>query len=275
MDGTRKWLLEMEDGLRIETVLIPEEDHWTQCISTQVGCAMGCTFCRTARMGFKRSLSTWEILEQVSLARRTFREGRIRNVVLMGMGEPLANYESVVRALRLMLLPEGLSLSRRRITLSTCGLIPEMKRLVEEGLGIKLAVSLNAPTDEIRNRLMPINRRYPLKALLSACRGLGLPNRERITFEYVLFGGLNDAPIHARMLASLLRGIRCKVNLIPYNPFPGSTHQRPQEGDVLRFQRILISFNYTATIRWSRGTDILAACGQLAGDDLSKEKPRP
>lgn len=264
-DGTQKWLLGLEDTLRVETVIIPEEGRWTQCVSTQVGCAMGCAFCRTARMGLKRQLRTWEIVDQVVLARRSFEEGRIRNVVLMGMGEPLTNYDPVVRALRLMLLPEGLNLSKRRITLSTCGLIPEMQRLVNEGLEIKLAVSLNATTDALRSRLMPINRTYPLKTLMAACREIPLRPRDRITFEYILFRGINDSPEDARRLARLLKGIRCKVNLIPHNPFPSSSFQPPSEEAILAFQRILQDAHLTAPIRWSRGAEISAACGQLVG----------
>jgi 23S rRNA (adenine2503-C2)-methyltransferase len=263
-DSTEKWLLGLEDGLRVETVLIPEEDHWTQCISTQVGCAMGCGFCRTGGMRLSRQLRAWEIVEQVVAARRSFEGGRVRNVVLMGMGEPLANYDAVVRAIRILLLAEGLDLSKRRITLSTCGLVPELKLLAEEGLGVSLAVSLNATTDELRSRLMPVNRRYPLGALLSACRELPLPPRGRITFEYVLFGGLNDSPEDARRMVRLLRRIRCKVNLIPHNPFPGSPFSRPEEARVLAFQRILADAGLTAPIRRSHGAEISAACGQLA-----------
>jgi 23S rRNA (adenine2503-C2)-methyltransferase len=264
-DGTEKWLLGLEDGPGVETVLIPEEGHWTQCISTQVGCAMGCGFCRTAAMGFRRHLRTWEIVDQVVVARRGFEGGRIRNVVLMGMGEPLANYDAVIRAIRIMLLPQGLDLSKRRVTLSTCGLVPEMRKLASEGLGISIAVSLNATTDEIRSRLMPINRRYPIKILLAACRELPLPSRSRITFEYVLLKDVNDTLEDAGRLVKLLRGMRCKVNLIPHNPYPGSPFQRPSEAHVLAFQRVLADAAFTAPIRWSHGADISAACGQLAG----------
>ena len=264
-DGTEKWLLGLEDGLRIETVLIPEEGHWTQCISTQVGCAMGCGFCRTGTMGLRRQLKAWEIAEQVVLARRALEGGKVRNVVLMGMGEPLANYDAVVRAIRLMLLPGGLDLSKRRITLSTCGLVPEMKRFAAEGLGVNLAVSLNATTDELRSRLMPINLRYPLKELLAACRELPLPPRGRITFEYILFQGVNDSSDGARRLVRLLRGIRCKINLIPHNPFPGSPFARPSEQRILEFKVILSEAHFTTPIRWSHGAEISAACGQLAG----------
>jgi 23S rRNA (adenine2503-C2)-methyltransferase len=263
-DDTRKWLLELEDGYTVETVLIPEADHWTQCVSTQVGCAMGCAFCRTAQMGLQRQLAAWEIVEQVVSARRCFEYGdRIRNVVLMGMGEPLANYENVLSALRLMLLPEGLDLSKRRITVSTCGLLPEMRRLAHEGLGIGLAVSLNAVTNAQRSRLMPINRVYPIEALLATCRSLPLPERARITFEYILFRGVNDSPRDAQRLVQLLRGMRCKINLIPFNAFAGSTYESPVAEDVLAFKHILAEAHLTAPVRWSKGADISAACGQL------------
>lgn len=267
-DGTEKWLLGLEDGMRLETVLIPEEDHLTQCVSTQVGCSMGCTFCRTSGMRLRRQLRTWEIVEQVVMGRRVLQGGHIRNVVLMGMGEPLANYEAVLRAVKIMLDPHALDLSKRRITLSTCGLIPEMKRLASEGLGIALAVSLNATTDDQRSRIMPINRRYPLGELLRACRELPLPPRSRITFEYVLLKDLNDSLEDARRLVRLLKGIRCKVNLIPHNPYPGSPFQQPSDERVLAFQRVLAESGLTAPIRWSHGSEISAACGQLAGGEL-------
>jgi len=275
-DGTQKWLLGLEDGLRVETVLIPEEGYWTQCVSTQVGCAMGCAFCRTARIGLKRPLKAWEIVEQVVVARRSFREGRVRNVVFMGMGEPLANYDAVVRALRLLLLQEGLDLSKRRVTLSTCGLVPEMRRIMQEGLGVNLSVSLNATTEEVRTRLMPINRKYPLGELLAACRELPLPPRGRITFEYVLIKGVNDSLEDAKRLCRLLRGIRCKVNLIPLNPFPGSPFQPPGEETIERFKSVLGDAYLTVPIRWSRGAEICAACGQLAADyPLAPARPNP
>ena len=265
-DLTEKWLLGLEDGHRIETVLIPDEDRWTQCISTQVGCAMGCAFCRTAGLGFKRHMKSWEIVEQIAIVRRRFRHSdRVLNVVLMGMGEPLANYDAVVRALKLMLLPEGLDLSKRRITLSTCGLVPEMQRLMNEGLGIQIAVSLNASTDEQRSLLMPINKKYPLRQLIDTCRSLPLPSRNRITFEYILLKGVNDSPEDARRLVKLLHGLKCKVNLILHNPFPGSPFEPSSEFSLLTFKEILTDAHITTPIRQSRGSDISAACGQLAG----------
>lgn len=266
-DGTEKWLLELEDGMRVETVLIPEQDHLTQCISTQVGCSMGCSFCRTSLMGLRRQLRTWEIVEQVVMGRRLMPGEKIRNVVLMGMGEPLANYQEVVRAVKIMLDRRALDLSKRRITLSTCGLIPQIRRLASEGLGISLAVSLNATTEDQRSRIMPINKIHPMGELLRACRELSLPARSRITFEYVMLGGFNDSVADARRLVKLLQGIKCKVNLIPHNPYPGSSFRRPRQERIIEFQRILANSGITAPIRWSHGSDISAACGQLAASE--------
>lgn len=263
-DGTEKWLLVLEDALRVETVLIPEGSHWTQCISTQVGCAMGCVFCKTATVGLKRQLRAWEIVDQAVVARRDFKGGPILNLVFMGMGEPLANYEAVVRAIRILMQPEGLDFSKRRITLSTCGLVPGMSRLASEKLDINLAVSLNATTNELRSMLMPVNRTYPLRALLEECRKFPLPPRNRITFEYVLIEGVNDSPADAKRLIRMLRGVRCKVNLIPHNAYPGSSFRAPEKQRIQAFQRILSEAHLTAPIRWSRGSEISAACGQLA-----------
>lgn len=270
-DGTQKLLLGLEDGLRIESVIIPEEDHFTQCISTQVGCSMRCAFCRTSSLSRKRDLRTWEMVDQVVTARRLMQEGRIRNVVLMGMGEPLANYHAVLKAVRIMLDPHALDLSKRRVTLSTCGLVPELRKLASEGLDIGLAVSLNATTEAQRSSLMPINRKYPLKLLLETCRELDLPPRNRITFEYVLLDGVNDSLQDARRLVKLLKGIRCKVNLIPHNPYPGSPFKRPPKEKILAFQKLLSDSGLTCPIRWSHGSDIWAACGQLAGGDPAAE----
>lgn len=266
-DGTEKLLLELEDGLRIETVIIPEEDHFTQCISTQVGCSMGCAFCRTSSFGRRRDLRTWEMVEQVVAGRRLMQKGRIRNVVLMGMGEPLANYDAVLKALMIMLDPKALDLSKRRLTLSTCGLVPELRKLVSQGLDIGLAISLNATTNTQRSSLMPINRKYPLEMLLKTCRELHLPPRSRITFEYVLLEGVNDSVQDAKRLVKLLRGIRCKVNLIPHNPYPGSPFKRPPKEKILIFQKVLSDSGLTCPIRWSHGSEIWAACGQLAAED--------
>ncbi len=270
-DGTQKLLLGLQDGLRIESVIIPEEDHYTQCISTQVGCSMGCAFCRTSSLSRKRNLRTWEMVDQVVTGRRLMQEGRIRNVVLMGMGEPLSNYHAVLKAIRIMLDPKALDLSKRRVTLSTCGLVPELRKLASEGLDIGLAVSLNATTEDQRSSLMPINRKYPLGLLLETCRKLELPPRNRVTFEYVLLDGVNDSLQDARRLVKLLRGIRCKVNLIPHNPYPGSPFKRPPQERILAFQKLLSDSGLTCPIRWSHGSDIWAACGQLAGVDPKAE----
>lgn len=265
-DGTQKYLFGLQDGAQVESVLIPDDDRLTLCISTQAGCAMGCRFCLTGMAGFARDLTPGEILDQiVGVTRDLGTEGRLTNCVLMGMGEPLANYDRVKQALGIMASDLGFGLSRRRITLSTVGLIPEMKRLCAEQVPCRLAVSLNAATQKVRAYLMPISRRYPLNALLETCRTLSLPPRERITFEYVLIQGINDAEGDAMELTRLLRGIKCKVNLIPFNECPGIVFRSPGETVILRFQKILMEAGYTTIIRESRGGDISAACGQLRG----------
>lgn len=265
-DGTRKFLLQLEDGHTVESVLIPDEDRLTLCISSQAGCQQACRFCLTGRGGFIRNLKAHEIAGQVLEASRVAdRDGArgITNIVLMGMGEPLANYDEVVRALEIITGEKGLGFSPRRVTLSTDGLVPEIARLGKSGMKVNLAVSLNATTDDVRNEIMPVNRRYPLADLLAACRRFPLEPRRRITFEYVLLRGVNDSAEDAERLARLLRGIRCKVNLIPFNPFPGSEYRRPDEASIRRFQKILLDNHYTAPVRESRGRDISAACGQL------------
>jgi 23S rRNA (adenine2503-C2)-methyltransferase len=266
-DGTRKYLFELQDGNQVESVLIPDDGRLTLCISTQAGCAMGCRFCLTGKGGFARDLTPGEILDQVLGVVRELGPGeQITNCVLMGMGEPLANYACVTKALGIMASDLGFGLSRRRITLSTVGLIPQMKRLFAEGVPCRLAVSLNAVSQKVRAYLMPIARRYPLSVLLAACRSLPLPPRERITFEYVLIQGVNDAEGDARRLTQILRGIRCKVNLIPLNECPGIPFRRPREKAVLLFQKIVMEGGYTTIIRESRGGSISAACGQLRGN---------
>ncbi len=265
-DGTRKFLFGLEDGNQVESVLIPDDNRLTLCISTQAGCAMGCRFCLTGKGGFARDLAPGEILDQiVGVMRGLGKNERISNCVLMGMGEPLANYDGVKQALGIMASDLGIGLSRRRITLSTVGLIHQMKRLFAEHVPCRLAISLNATTQKVRSFLMPISRRYPLGALLAACRALPLSPRERITFEYVLIKGINDAEEDAVRLTRLLRGIRSKINLIPLNECPGILFQRPQEKTVLRFQRVLVEGGYTTIIRESRGVAISAASGQLRG----------
>jgi 23S rRNA (adenine2503-C2)-methyltransferase len=266
-DGTVKFLFGLADGASIESVLIPETARLTLCISTQAGCGLGCAFCATAVLGLKRNLAASEIVDQVLEASRTLSGGRrITHVVLMGMGEPLANYEQTVRALEIITDGDwGIGISPRRVTLSTVGLVPQIKKLMDE-TRVNLAVSLHASSDELRGRLMPINRRYPLEQLLACCRSLPLPRRKRITFEYVLLRAVNDSEDDARRLAALLRGVPCKVNLIPFNPHPESAFERPTEEEVGRFQRVLHDAGVQTNVRRPRGDDIQAACGQLQGE---------
>ncbi len=297
-DGTRKFLFGLEDRHSVESVLIPDEDRNTLCISSQVGCAQGCRFCLTGSGGFRRNLEAFEIADQVIRVENMLQAesrspalvtsqvqggassdgehdgateaGRmITNIVLMGMGEPLANFENVIQALRIITSAHGQAFSPRRVTVSTDGLVPEIDRLGTSGVKVNLAVSLNATTDDVRSRIMPVNRRYPIAELLKACRRFPLEPRRRITFEYVLLRDVNDTPADAERLARLLKGIRCKINLIPFNPFPGSEFSRPSEAQVRRFQQILLDRHYTAPVRESRGRDISAACGQLREKVLS------
>jgi 23S rRNA (adenine2503-C2)-methyltransferase len=264
-DGTRKYLFRLQDGHLIESVLIPERDHLTLCISSQAGCAMGCRFCLTGRQGFKRDLSPSEIIEQVILVKRSLSvPERLTNIVFMGMGEPLANYDSVVRALENLLAADGMNFSHRKVTLSTCGLVPEMKRLGQDTT-VNLAVSLNAADDATRSRLMPVNRKYPIGRLIQACREFPLPNRRMITFEYILIDGINDRDRDALNLTEALSGLRAKINLIPLNTASGADMSPPPMERILQFQEILADRHFTAMIRKSKGRDILAACGQLTG----------
>ena len=264
-DGTQKYLFQLLDGHFIESVLIPERDHSTLCISSQAGCAMGCFFCLTGQHGLKRDLSPAEIVDQAVQVKRSM-EGpdRLTNIVLMGMGEPLANYDNVVKAAGNLIAEDGMNFSTRKITLSTCGLVPEIKKLGQD-ITVNLAISLNGADDKTRNFLMPINRKYPLKTLIAACREFPLPNRRMITFEYILIAGVNDRDKDARNLADLLFGLRAKINLIPLNPLPGLNMVPPSLDDIYRFQEILIKRQFTAIIRKSKGQDIAAACGQLSG----------
>jgi 23S rRNA (adenine2503-C2)-methyltransferase len=269
-DGTCKWLLSGGNGQAFEMVYIPETDRGTLCISSQVGCALDCSFCSTAQQGFNRNLSTAEIVGQVWLANRElgFQPGGeriITNVVLMGMGEPLANYRQVLPALRIFLDDLGFDLSRRRVTLSTSGLVPQIYRLAQD-INVALAVSLHAPEDALRSRLVPINRLHPIAELLAACwHYIDEQNGRSVTFEYVMLQGINDSPAQARALARLLVGHPAKVNLIPFNPFPGSGYRRSEEPVVQRFRDELIRAGLIATVRRTRGEDIDAACGQLVG----------
>lgn len=262
-DTTRKYLFELSDGQTIETVLIPERGHLTLCISSQVGCAMGCKFCMTGSQGLVRNLTAAEIIDQVIEVRRTLDDpSRLTNIVFMGMGEPLANYEAMARAVENIVSADGLDFSRRRVTLSTCGLVPGIIRLGRE-LTVNLAVSLNAADDETRSFLMPVNKTYPLDELLAACRSFPLPNTRMITFEYILINGINDSHQDALRLCKILSGIRAKINLIALNAHPASQMGPPPPDRIFSFQQVLVDHNYTAVIRKSKGRDILAACGQL------------
>jgi 23S rRNA (adenine2503-C2)-methyltransferase len=270
-DGTQKFLFELADGKLIETVLIPERTHGTLCISSQVGCAQGCRFCLTARAGFTRNLTAGEILAQVrDVSAGLSSPQRLTNVVLMGMGEPLANYDNVIAALDTLTTAEaGLGISPRKITLSTVGLAPKLAELGRD-TRVNVAVSLNAPDNALRSRLMPINRRYPIEALLSACRAYPLEKRRLITFEYILIKDLNDSPEQAKRIGNLLRPVKAKINLIPFNPHEGCDFQRPSDETIREFQKILLDLHYTTNIRLSKGNDIAAACGQLRARALLK-----
>ncbi len=276
-DGTCKWLLDVGTGNAVETVYIPEEDRGTLCVSTQAGCALDCSFCSTGKQGFNRNLSTAEIIGQVwwanhELGRAADGNWPITNVVMMGMGEPLLNFDNTVSALRLMLDDNAYGLSRRRVTVSTSGVVPAMDRL-RDACPVALAVSLHAPNDALRNVLVPINQKYPLRELMAACRRyLEKAPRDFVTFEYVMLAGVNDSVQHARELIELVREVPCKFNLIPFNPFPQAPYQRSDMQTVLRFRDVLMQANIVTTIRKVRGDDIAAACGQLAGQVQDKTK---
>lgn len=269
-DTTEKFAYRLADGQIIESVLIPEEKHWTICVSSQVGCAMGCRFCCTATLGFKRNLTPGEILAQVLIPMQRYPGRLFRNIVVMGMGEPLLNYTNVVQAVRILSDEQGPDISTRRITISTCGIVPQLRTLWED-THVGLAVSLNAAIDEKRTALMPINARYPLAGLMEALKAFPLPPRRRITIEYVMLGGVNDSLVDAKALVKVLHGVRSKVNLIPFNPWPGAPFVAPDPGVVLAFQAYLKERDFSVLIRRERGRDIQAACGQLAGG-LSDER---
>jgi 23S rRNA (adenine2503-C2)-methyltransferase len=263
-DGSQKLVLRYPDGARVQAVLMPDGDRLTLCVSTQVGCGFGCAFCFTGTMGLERNLSGGEIVAQVMVARAGLAAGeRITHIVYMGMGEPLANYAATVKSLRLLTDPHAFGFSPRRITVSTVGLVSGIERLARENLRVNLAISLHATSNEIRDRIMPVNRGFAIEELLAACRRFPLPFRQRMTFEYVLLDGVNDAVEDARRLVRLLKGIRAKINLIPFNDWEGSGFARPPLPRILAFQAVLLEHGITATIRWSKGEDIGAACGQL------------
>ena len=260
-DGTRKYLFVLEDGNAVEAVIIPDEDRNTLCISSQAGCAMQCAFCLTGTYNLARNLTTAEIVNQILAVRR---DVDVRNIVMMGMGEPLHNLDNVIPALQIMAEDNGLQLSSRRVTVSTCGLVPELERLGRE-VTVNLAVSLNATTDELRNRIMPVNRAYPIATLLAALKKFPLPGRRKITIEYVLLGGLNDSLEDAKRLARLLSDIPCKINLIPFNPHEAADFVPPTRAALDAFHKYLLDRHFTVITRDSRGSDISAACGQLKG----------
>ena len=265
-DGAKKYIFQVDQENTIESVLIPDKSRLTLCISTQAGCSRGCKFCLTGKKGLSRNLTSSEIINQVLEVKRDIgKEIRISNLVIMGMGEPLDNFENVKKTVTIMLDREGFDFSSRRITLSTSGVIPGIKDLIESGLNINLAVSLNASSDKKRDVLMPVNRAFPLKELIVMIKNYPLKKRSRITFEYILLGGINDSLEDAENLVRLLKGIKAKINLLNFNPFPGSKFSLSSPGRVLEFQNFLMSKNLAVNLRKSRGIDILAACGQLGG----------
>jgi len=277
-DGTCKWLLRLDDGNHIETVYIPERTRGTLCVSSQIGCALNCQFCSTATQGFNRNLSVAEIISQVWIAVRQLAkqdgQRKVTNVVMMGMGEPLMNFDNVIAAMDIMMDDCGYNLAKRRVTLSTAGVVPEMYRL-KEASEAALAVSLHAPNDALRNQLVPLNKKYPLAELMKACRDyFTKESKRKITFEYVMIDGVTDALPLAKQLAELLRGIPAKINLIPFNPFPGTKYKRSKPEQITNFQNYLTQKGYIATVRRTRGDDIDAACGQLVGNFADKTRRR-
>jgi 23S rRNA (adenine2503-C2)-methyltransferase len=276
-DGTIKWLLRVDSGNCIETVFIPEADRGTLCISSQVGCALDCSFCSTAQQGFNRNLATGEIIGQLWVANKAMQclprnERVISNVVLMGMGEPLLNFDNVIRAINLMMDDNAYGLSKRRVTLSTSGVIPALQRLKQVS-DVSLAVSLHAPTDDLRDQLVPLNKKYPIKQLLAACKDyVAGAARRKVTFEYVMLEDINDSPEQARQLVKVLQGIPAKVNLIPFNPFPGTPYRVSSQARIDKFRDVLMQAGLITVTRKTRGDDIDAACGQLAGKVLDRTK---
>ncbi len=279
-DGTRKWLMEVDGGSKVETVYIPEDDRGTLCVSSQVGCSLDCSFCSTGKQGFNKNLTAAEIIGQVFLAAKSFglpvkdsQKRSVTNVVMMGMGEPLLNLEPVIDAMSLMLEDQAYGLSKRRVTLSTSGVVPHLNELARVS-DVALAVSLHAPNDELRNELVPINRKYPIAMLFDSIRNYldGLSDNRSVTFEYTMLKGVNDSDELARELSTLAKTIRCKINLIPFNPFPGTRYEVSSRNRIYAFQRILLNDGHVVTVRKTRGDDIDAACGQLAGQVADKTK---
>lgn len=279
-DGTRKWLMEVDGGSKIETVYIPDGDRGTLCVSSQVGCSLDCSFCSTGKQGFNKNLTAAEIIGQVFLAAKSFglpvkdsQKRSVTNVVMMGMGEPLLNFEPVVDAMALMLEDQAYCLSKRRVTLSTSGVVPNLNELAKV-TDVALAVSLHAPNDALRNELVPINRKYPIAVLFDSIRNYldGLSDNRSVTFEYTMLKGVNDSDALAHELSALANTIRCKINLIPFNPFPGTDYEVSSRNRIYAFQRILLADGHIVTVRKTRGDDIDAACGQLAGQVADKTK---
>ena len=272
-DGSRKMLFRLEDHRVVESVLMHEKAWETLCVSSQVGCAVDCKFCMTGFGGFRRQMSTGEIVSQFLLTKRSVNDNEApRNMVFMGMGEPMLNLDNVLPAIELLTDSKGMGVSPRRITVSTSGIVPGIERLGDADLGVNLAISLNASNDEFRSRIMPINKRYPIQQLLDACRNFPLRNRRRIMFEYVMLGGANDSLENAHELAELLNDIPCKINLIPWNPDSNLPFERPEELSIRKFQQYLLDRNFTVSVRYSKGLDIGAACGQLAGHWQAEKK---
>jgi 23S rRNA (adenine2503-C2)-methyltransferase len=279
-DGTRKWLMEVDGGSKIETVYIPDGDRGTLCVSSQVGCSLDCSFCSTGKQGFNKNLTAAEIIGQLFLAAKSFglpvkdsQKRAVTNVVMMGMGEPLLNFEPVVDAMALMLEDQAYCLSKRRVTLSTSGVVPNLNELAKV-TDVALAVSLHAPNDALRNELVPINRKYPIAVLFDSIRHYldGLSDNRSVTFEYTMLKGVNDSDALAHELSALAKTIRCKINLIPFNPFPGTDYEVSSRNRIYAFQRILLEDGHVVTVRKTRGDDIDAACGQLAGQVADKTK---
>lgn len=278
-DGTRKWLIKAASGSAVETVFIPEEGRGTLCVSSQVGCALDCSFCSTGKQGFNSNLTAAEIIGQLRIAVRRLaavypeRSRVVTNVVMMGMGEPLLNFPNVTRAVDIMMDDNGYGISKRKVTISTSGVVPAIYKLAET-TDASLAISLHAPNDELRNQLVPINKKYPIAELLAACRRYteNFGEKRTVTIEYTLLAGVNDAPHHAEELAQLLADFPCKINLIPFNPFPGAGYQRPSMISVRKFQDRLVKAGHSVTVRTTRGEDIQAACGQLVGEVQDKTR---
>ena len=266
-DGTIKYLFELADGSRIETVLLPDGKRKTLCVSTQAGCSMSCAFCATAKLGFSRNLTAAEIVDQVNVIGKN--TGKINNVVYMGMGEPLLNYNAVIKSVRILNHPLGKNIGLRHLTISTCGITEGIRKLADEDIHPRLAISLNAPTDTLRSKIMPVNKKYPVSALMDAVKYYQQKTQQRITFEYVLIKGFNDSALHARMLSKLAHKVKCNINLIEYNPYPLGSFEASSKEAVKRFVQILEDAGIETTIRYKKGRKIKAACGQLGADMLT------